>query len=79
MPTVYLNGDFLPEEDACVSVLDRGFIFGDGVFSSTGWKIFDVFISNMIIFFTPVGILVGLAGSLILYINRIASRPQQSA
>ena len=32
MPTVYLNGDFLPEEDACVSVLDRGFIFGDGVY-----------------------------------------------
>lgn len=32
MSTVYLNGDFLPEEDACVSVLDRGFIFGDGVY-----------------------------------------------
>lgn len=32
MPTVYLNGDFLPEEDACVSVLDRGFIFGDGIY-----------------------------------------------
>ena len=32
MSTVYLNGDFLPESDACVSVLDRGFIFGDGVY-----------------------------------------------
>lgn len=32
MSTVYLNGDFLPEQDACVSVLDRGFIFGDGVY-----------------------------------------------
>ena len=32
MPIVYLNGDFLPETDACVSVLDRGFIFGDGVY-----------------------------------------------
>ena len=32
MSIVYLNGDFLPEEDACVSVLDRGFIFGDGVY-----------------------------------------------
>jgi len=32
MSKVYLNGDFLPEEDACVSVLDRGFIFGDGVY-----------------------------------------------
>jgi D-alanine transaminase len=32
MATVYINGDFLPEEDACVSVLDRGFMFGDGVY-----------------------------------------------
>lgn len=32
MPTVYLNGDFVAESDACVSVLDRGFIFGDGVY-----------------------------------------------
>jgi D-alanine transaminase len=30
--TVYLNGDFLPIEDAKISVLDRGFIFGDGVY-----------------------------------------------
>jgi D-alanine transaminase len=29
---VYLNGDFLPIEQAHVSVLDRGFIFGDGVY-----------------------------------------------
>jgi D-alanine transaminase len=29
---VYLNGEFLPLEDAKVSVLDRGFIFGDGVY-----------------------------------------------
>jgi len=32
MSVVYLNGEFLPKEDACVSVLDRGFIFGDGVY-----------------------------------------------
>src|SRR3954465_1666652 len=32
MSTVYLNGKFLPIEDAKVSVLDRGFIFGDGVY-----------------------------------------------
>jgi len=32
MSIVYLNGDYLPEQDACVSVLDRGFIFGDGVY-----------------------------------------------
>src|SRR3979411_1899432 len=29
---VYLNGRFLPLEDAKVSVLDRGFIYGDGVY-----------------------------------------------
>jgi D-alanine transaminase len=29
---VYLNGVFLPIEDARVSVLDRGFIYGDGVY-----------------------------------------------
>ena len=28
----YLNGDYLPLEQATVSVLDRGFIFGDGVY-----------------------------------------------
>jgi D-alanine transaminase len=30
--TVYLNGCFLPLEDAKISVLDRGFIYGDGVY-----------------------------------------------
>ena len=29
---VYLNGEFMPIEDAKVPVLDRGFIFGDGVY-----------------------------------------------
>ncbi len=29
---VYLNGEFLPPERAMVSVFDRGFIFGDGVY-----------------------------------------------
>jgi D-alanine transaminase len=29
---VYLNGDFMPLEEARVPVLDRGFIFGDGVY-----------------------------------------------
>jgi len=28
----YLNGSFLPLEEARVSVLDRGFVFGDGVY-----------------------------------------------
>jgi D-alanine transaminase len=30
--TVYLNGAYLPLEQANVSVLDRGFLFGDGVY-----------------------------------------------
>ena len=30
--TVYLNGAFLPISEAKVSVLDRGFIYGDGVY-----------------------------------------------
>ena len=28
----YLNGDYTPLKDAKISVLDRGFIFGDGVY-----------------------------------------------
>ncbi len=30
--TVYLNGKFLPQEEATVSILDRGFMLGDGVY-----------------------------------------------
>lgn len=30
--TIYLNGQFMPIEQAQISVLDRGFIFGDGVY-----------------------------------------------
>ncbi len=29
---IYLNGAFMPIEEAKISVLDRGFIFGDGVY-----------------------------------------------
>ena len=32
MPTVYLNGDFLPLAEARIPVMDRGFLFGDGVY-----------------------------------------------
>lgn len=31
---VYLNGRFLPEEQACVSIHDRGFLYGDGLFET---------------------------------------------
>jgi D-alanine transaminase len=30
--TVYLNGEYLPLNEAKISVLDRGFLFGDGVY-----------------------------------------------
>ena len=43
MGTVYLNGEFLPDHSACISVLDRGFIFGDGVYEvipAYGGKLF---------------------------------------
>jgi D-alanine transaminase len=30
--TIYLNGSYMPIEEAKVPVLDRGFIFGDGVY-----------------------------------------------
>ena len=29
---IYLNGSFVPEEDAKVSVFDHGFLYGDGIF-----------------------------------------------
>ena len=29
---VYINGEYFPEEEAKVSIFDRGFIFGDGVY-----------------------------------------------
>ena len=33
--TVYVNGSYLPEEDATISVFDRGFLFADGVYEVT--------------------------------------------
>lgn len=32
---VYVNGDYLPEADARISVFDRGFLFADGVYEVT--------------------------------------------
>lgn len=37
--TVYLNGQYLKAEDAKIPVLDRGFIFGDGVYEV--WRFVD--------------------------------------
>jgi len=42
---VYLNGRFVPESQACVSVFDRGFLYGDGAFEtmrSYGGQIFQL-------------------------------------
>ncbi|MHC0054185.1 D-amino-acid transaminase [Actibacterium sp. D379-3] len=41
---VYLNGDYLPEEEAKVSIFDRGFLMADGVYEVTsvlGGKLLD--------------------------------------
>lgn len=35
MRTVYLNGDYVPENEAHISVFDRGFLFADGVYEVT--------------------------------------------
>ncbi|MDO3377304.1 aminotransferase class IV [Geoalkalibacter halelectricus] len=34
MNFAYLNGQFVEEDKACVSVLDQGFLYGDGIFES---------------------------------------------
>ena len=35
MRTVYLNGEYLPETEATVSIFDRGFLMADGVYEVT--------------------------------------------
>ncbi len=35
MRTVYLNGDYIAENEATVSIFDRGFLFADGVYEVT--------------------------------------------
>ena len=35
MRTVYVNGEYVSEEDAKVSIFDRGFLFADGVYEVT--------------------------------------------
>ncbi len=33
--TVYVNGEYLPEDQATISIFDRGFLFADGVYEVT--------------------------------------------
>jgi len=35
MRTVYLNGEYLPENEAKISIFDRGFLMADGVYEVT--------------------------------------------
>ncbi|MBU0778542.1 MAG: aminotransferase class IV, partial [Alphaproteobacteria bacterium] len=42
--TVYLNGEYLPEDEAKISIFDRGFLMADGVYEVTsvlGGKLID--------------------------------------
>ena len=32
MSTVYLNGNYIPMNEARISPMDRGFLFGDGIY-----------------------------------------------
>ena len=32
MDQIYLNGSFLPRSEAQIPIMDRGFLFGDGVY-----------------------------------------------
>src|SRR6056297_3390230 len=44
MRTVYVNGEYLPETEATVSIFDRGFLMADGVYEVTsvlGGKLID--------------------------------------
>ena len=35
MRTVFVNGDYIPENEATVSIFDRGFLFADGIYEVT--------------------------------------------
>ncbi|RLG26639.1 branched-chain amino acid aminotransferase, partial [Methanosarcinales archaeon] len=32
IPVIYVNGEYLPENEAKISLYDHGFLYGDGVF-----------------------------------------------
>jgi hypothetical protein len=49
-------------------------VFGEGAFESTGWRVFDMLISNILLFFVPACIFVGIGGSLVLYTRRVIDR-----
>jgi branched-chain amino acid aminotransferase len=38
-PVVYIDGEFLPSQEAKISVFDHGLLYGDGIFE--GIRIYD--------------------------------------
>ena len=38
MTKVFINGEFLNQEDAKVSYEDRGYVFGDGIYEYIGFN-----------------------------------------
>ena len=51
-----------------------GWIWGADAPQSVPWRIFHVIISNIILLFTPVGIIIGLVGSIWLGVSRLAGQ-----
>ena len=47
--TVYLNGSYLPETEAKISVFDRGFQFSDSVYEVTRWVLLERLASTSLI------------------------------
>jgi hypothetical protein len=45
---VYLNGNFVAKNKASISVMDRGFLFGDGVY-----EVIPVYLSELVIALKP--------------------------
>jgi hypothetical protein len=48
--------------------------FGESAFESTGWKVFDILVNNILLFFVPACIIVGIGGSIVLYSRRVVRR-----
>ncbi|MEZ5528500.1 MAG: D-amino acid aminotransferase [Porticoccaceae bacterium] len=64
MSTVFLNGDYLPMEEARISPMDRGFLFGDGIYEvlpAYGGKMigFDLHMARMNNGMAAIGIVLG--------------------
>src|SRR6056297_2484651 len=45
MAKIYLNGEFVPKEEAKISVFDHGFLYGDGIFE--GIRAYDGYVFKL--------------------------------